>query len=59
MQLSLQSEIIVVTPPDETSHYKIVCNLNQDTHDLDIVLQYVYGRQKELIIELKKMSKLN
>lgn len=59
VQLSLQAEITVVTIPQEDTYYKVVCELNQNTHDLDIVLKYVYQRQKELIIELKKMSKLN
>ena len=59
VQLSLQSQITVTTFPDKDDYYKIVCELDQNTHDLDIVLKYVYQRQKELIIELKKMSKLN
>ncbi|MFT5660401.1 MAG: hypothetical protein ACI9TV_001042 [Sulfurimonas sp.] len=59
LQLHLSANIIVVTKIDESNHYKIVCDLDQDSHDLDIVLQYVYERQKELIIELKKMAKLN
>lgn len=59
VQLSLQAEITVVTTPQEDTYYKVVCELDQNTHDLDIVLKYVYQRQKELIIELKKMSKLN
>ena len=59
VQLTLKAEVIVVTPKDTDAYYKVVCDLEQDSHDLDILLQYVYERQKELIIELKKMSKLN
>ena len=59
IQLNLPSNIILVTGVDETGHYKVVCDLDQDSHDLDVVLKYVYERQKELIVELKKMSKLN
>ena len=58
-QLNLAADAIVVTDVDKTGHYKVVCDLDQGSHDLDVVLQYVYERQKELIVELKKMSKLN
>ena len=59
IQLTLKTKVIVVTPKDTDAYYKVVCDLDEGSHDLDILLQYVYERQKELIIELKKMSKLN
>ncbi len=59
VQLKLSAKIIVVTEVDKDGYYKVICDLDQDSHDLNIVLKYVYERQKELIIELKKMSKLN
>ena len=59
IQLNLPAEIIVVTNIDESGYYKVVCDLDQGSHDLDVVLKYIYDRQKELIIELKKMAKLN
>ena len=58
-QLQLSSKVIMVTIVDTTDHYKVICDLDQDSHGLDIVSRYVYDRQKELIIELKKMAKLN
>ena len=58
-QLQLSSKVIIVTLVDTTDHYKVICDLEQDSQNLDIVLKYVYSRQKELIIELKKMAKLN
>ncbi len=59
LQLNLDSKAIMVTNVDETGYYKVICDLNQESYDLDIVLKYVYERQKELIIELKRMAKLN
>ena len=59
IQLNLVANVIVVTDIDKMGYYKVVCELDRDSHDLDIVLKYVYERQKELIIELKKMSNLN
>ena len=59
IQLTLSSNIIVVTEVDISGYYKVVCNLDQDSHDLNVILKYVYERQKELIIELKRMAKLN
>lgn len=58
-QLKINVKIVVVTSLDINQYYKVVCDLDQNSHDLDIILHYVYERQKELIIELKKMSKLN
>jgi GGDEF domain-containing protein len=58
VQLTLKAKVIVVTPQDTDGYYKVVCDLEEGSHDLDILLQYVYERQKELIIELKKMTKL-
>ena len=59
VQLNISANIVVVTNRDKEDYYKVVCDLNQDSHDIDTLLKYVYERQKELIIELKKMSKLN
>ncbi|MBL4730484.1 MAG: PilZ domain-containing protein [Sulfurimonas sp.] len=59
IQLVLDAKIIFVTDTNDKGNYNIICDLDQYSHDLDIVSKYVYRRQKELIIELKKMSKLN
>ena len=59
VQLNLDANITLLTEIDDTGHYKVICDLEQETHDIDIVLKYVYERQKELIVELKKISKLN
>jgi len=59
IQLSINATITLMSDVDNKGQHKVVCDLAQDTHDIDIVLKYVYERQKELIIELKKMSKLN
>ena len=59
IQLSFDAKIIFITDHNTDGYKKIICDLEQETHDVDIVLKYVYERQKELIQELKKMSKLN
>jgi len=59
LQLKLQSKIILVTQIDDDGFYKIICDLDHGSHDLDVLSKYVYTRQKELIMELKKISKLN
>ena len=57
-QLNLNAKLILVTSVVD-EYYKVICDIDQDTHDLSIIQKYVYERQKELIIELKKMSKLH
>lgn len=59
VQLSLDATIILITEVDTMGYYKVVCDLEQEVHDINVISQYVYERQKELIIELKKISKLN
>lgn len=59
VQLKLNAKIILVTPVDKANYYKVICDLDQSSDHLDTISKYVYERQKELIVELKKMSKLN
>ena len=58
-QLNLKAKVIVVLPLDKDGNYKVVCDLEEGSDDEPIIKEYVYDRQKELIIEIKKMSKLN
>lgn len=56
-QLKLNAKVIVVFS-DSSENCKVVCNFEDDSDDESIIKEYVYDRQKELIIEIKKMSKL-
>jgi hypothetical protein len=58
-QLKLNAKVIVVLPLDSEGSSKIVCDFEDGSNDESIIKEYVYDRQKELIIEIKKMSKLN
>lgn len=58
-QVNLEAKVIAITPKDEDGNYKVICDLDEDTQDLPILSKYVYARQKELIVELKKTSMLN
>lgn len=58
-QLKLNAKVIVVLPLDSDGNCKIVCDFEDGSDDESIIKEYVYDRQKELIIEIKKMSKLN
>jgi len=58
-QLKLNAKVIVVLPLDSEGSSKIVCDFEDGSDDESIIKEYVYDRQKELIIEIKKMSKLN
>ena len=58
-QVNLEAKVIAITPKDEDGNYKVICDLDENTQDLSILSKYVYERQKELIIELKKTSMLN
>jgi len=58
-QLKLNAKVIVVLPLDSDGNCKIVCDFDNASDDESIIKEYVYDRQKELIIEVKKMSKLN
>ena len=59
VQLNLKAKVIVVLPLDKDGNCKVVCDFEDGSDDEPIVKEYVYDRQKELIIEIKKMSKLN
>ncbi|QOY52118.1 hypothetical protein [Candidatus Sulfurimonas baltica] len=59
MQLKLGAEVIMNTAKDTDGYCKVVCDLDEDSNDDSMLMEYVYERQKELIIEVKKMSKLN
>ena len=58
-QLQLNAKVIVILPLDTDGNCKVVCDLDGGSDDESIIKEYVYDRQKELIIEVKKMSKLN
>ena len=58
-QVNLEAKVIAITHKDEDGNYKVICDLDEETADLPILSKYVYERQKELIVELKKTSMLN
>lgn len=58
-QLKLGAEVIMNTPKDSDGNSKVICDLDEDSNDENLLMEYVYQRQKELIVEVKKMSKLN
>jgi hypothetical protein len=58
-QLRLMAKVIVVLPYDNDGNCKVVCDFEDGSDDESIIKEYVYDRQKELIVEIKKMSKLH
>jgi len=58
-QLKLNAKVMVVLPLDSDENCKIVCDFEDGSDDESIIKEYVYDRQRELIIEIKKMAKLN
>ena len=54
--MSLEAEVTFTARVDEDD-YKIVCDLSEDASDESILMEYVYNRQKEIIVEIKKMVK--
>ena len=44
---------------DTHNNCKIVCDIDEDYLSDSILMQYIYERQKELIIELKKTAQLH
>ena len=56
VKLKLNAKVLFVSCDDENC--KVITELNQKTTDESILMEYVYSRQKELIVEVKKMVKL-
>ncbi|MDA3908245.1 MAG: PilZ domain-containing protein, partial [Sulfurimonas sp.] len=54
MKLTLTSEVIFTMCDEEFC--KVVVNLDQDQVHEAILMEYVYDRQKEIIVELKKQT---
>ena len=59
IQIKIDVNVVMISPLDKNQYYKIICEIDQNSHNLDVILDYVYERQKELIVELKKISKLH
>jgi len=57
--VSLDCIITATTMQDTDNNCKLICLLDEETHDISHVMEFIYERQKNLIIELKKISKLN
>ncbi|WP_455756819.1 PilZ domain-containing protein [Sulfurimonas sp.] len=55
-QLSLKAKVIFKICQDE--YCKVVTNLYEDQAGEAVLMEYVYSRQKEIIIELKKQTQL-
>lgn len=56
VKLNLEADVTFIANVDNTSS-KIVCDLNEDSGNEAILMEYVYNRQKEIIVEVKKMVK--
>jgi hypothetical protein len=54
MQLSLTADIMFSMC--DTKYCKVVVNLQEDQTHESILMEYVYNRQKEIIVELKKQT---
>jgi hypothetical protein len=51
----LDASVILTSCKDDFC--KIICDLKQDDANEALLMEYVYGRQKEIIIEIKRMVK--
>ena len=58
-RLNIRAKVIVITMTDTHNNCKIVCDIDEDYLSDSILMQYIYERQKELIIELKKTAQLH
>lgn len=56
-QLKLEADITAIIEKDGKA--KVICELNEDSSNESMLMEYIYDRQKELIVEIKKMSQLN
>ncbi len=54
MKLSLEGKVMFNICGEK--HCKIIVNLFNDQSNESVLMEYVYGRQKEIIVELKKQS---
>ena len=57
VQLQIDAKVIAVIDNNDES-CKVVCDIDENQDGESIIKEYVYDRQKELIIEVKKMSNL-
>ena len=56
VRLSLKTKTTFVNC-DEAGGCKVVCEILKDDVSESILMEYVYHRQKEIIVEVKKMAK--
>ncbi len=54
MQLSLEAKVVFTLCDEE--YCKVVVNLYEDQSSEAVLMEYVYARQKEIIVELKKQT---
>jgi len=59
LKVEIESTVITTTIPDTDNNCKIICDLDENSTDISNLMEFIYERQKDLIIELKKRSKLN
>lgn len=57
-RLKLSATVAVILRNQTDGICKIVCDLDKNSTSASVISEYVHDRQKELIIEVKKMSKL-
>lgn len=58
-RLNINANVINFTMKDLDNNCKIICDIDEDCMNDSILMQYIYERQKELIIELKKTAQLH
>lgn len=56
VKLNVDAEVTFIAKIDEETS-KIICELSDDSAYESILMEYVYNRQKEIIVEVKKMIK--
>jgi len=56
MKLKLTAKVIFITCDDEFC--KVVVNLDGDQASESVLMEYVYSRQKEVIVELRKQTSM-
>jgi hypothetical protein len=55
VKVSVEAKVILSTCKDGIC--KIVCDLIKDDVNESILMEYVYNRQKEIIVEVKKIAR--
>ncbi len=58
-RLKINAKVIVISMTGTHDSCKIICDIDENHMNDSLLMQYIYERQKELIIELKKTAQLH